>query len=99
MILANDPTYDFSSRIIGMMRDNQCTMVEALLWDFESFGYNASEDYYNHGSAYIESNFLKYLQDNGVNEATRSFYLHVFMGREPDYGLRRINNNAKSKDE
>jgi hypothetical protein len=87
----------YAERIVGMMRDHGCTMVDALLWDFESWGYNAEYDYYNHGIDYVEDSFVKYLKHNNVYNADALFYLDVFMGRRENYALRRINNNAKGE--
>ena len=46
----------FADRILGMMEDNQCTMKEALEWDFESFGFdirNMDRDLLQIGRAHV----------------------------------------------
>ena len=90
-ILEKDHTDAYAERIVGMMRDHNCTMVDVLLWDFESWGHNAELDYYRNGVDYVEDAFVKYLKDNNIYGADAVFYLDVFMGRRDNYTLRRIN--------
>lgn len=92
-IILNDVT--FTNRILGMMVDYEASMGEALLWDYESFGYKVSHIYKSFGEAGIENSFRAYLSQNGVTDSV-DFYTDIFMGRDDDRVLRKMK-SAKSK--
>jgi len=89
----------YAETIIGMMKDYNITMFDALLWDFESYPFvfgNAENVFKNKGAAILESTFRKYLSFNGITEqGDKDFYAGIFMGREKNMELR--NAQARSK--
>lgn len=93
-LILNDNT--FTNRILGMMMDYDASMSDALLWDYEGFGYNIKYIYKNFGEMGVENSFRTYLSNNGVKENVE-FYADIFMGRDDDRILRK-NKNAESKD-
>lgn len=92
-IILNDIT--FTNRILGMMMDHEASMGEALLWDYEGFGYKADYIYEKFGEMGIENSFRTYLSHNGVTDSVE-FYTNIFMGRDDDRVLRKMK-SAKSK--
>lgn len=81
----------FAKVIIGMMKDYNITMFDALLWDFESYPFvfgNAEKIYERSGAAILEATFKKYLTLNGVTaEEDKEFYTDIFMGRKNNMEL------------
>lgn len=82
----------YAEIIVGMMKDYNITMFDALLWDFESYPFafgNAEKIYKQSGAAILESTFRKYLTLNGVTtETDKDFYTDIFMGRKNNMELR-----------
>lgn len=82
----------YTEAIVGMMKDYNITMFDALLWDFESYPFvfgDAEKIFKNSGGAILESIFHKYLTLNGItSEADKNFYAGIFMGRENNMELR-----------
>lgn len=76
----------FNERIIGMMRDNQCTMKEALEWDFEAFEFKLQ----NMDRDLLRDEFVFYLVKNGiaVDSQLVTFYTSIILGGQ-DFGLRK----------
>ena len=76
----------FNERIMGMMVDNQCTMKEALEWDFEAFEFNIQ----NMDRDLLKDEFMFYMFKNGISVDSElvPFYTSVILG-EQDYGLRK----------
>ena len=68
----------FSMRIMGMMQDYQCTMQEALIWDFESFEF----DIRKMGRDLLKDKFQFYLLLNGIdpNSDLIPFYTDIILG-------------------
>ena len=95
-IMLNVDTFD--DRILGMMADYQVSMGEALLWDFESFGFTAALIYDKFGMSGIENRFRTYLLRNGIVGENANFYTGIFIGRDNDRILRRID-DAKGEDQ
>lgn len=95
IILNNDT---FMNRIMGMMIDHQISMSEALLWDFESFGFTTSLVYDKFGMKGVENRFRTYLLRNGLVGGQADFYTDIFLGRENDRVLRRTK-DAESEDQ
>jgi hypothetical protein len=89
----------YAETIVGMMKDYDITMFDALLWDFESYPFvfgNAEKIFKNKGAAILESTFRKYLTLNGItSEADKNFYTGIFMGRENNLELKSA--QARSK--
>jgi hypothetical protein len=88
----------FNDRIFGMMAEYQISMSEALLWDFESFGFTTYEIYDKFGMKGVENRFRTYLLRNGLVGGNADFYADIFLGRENDRVLRRIK-DAESEDQ
>lgn len=83
----------FSERIIGMMKDYNITMFDAMLWDFESFYGDANEMFWKKGKDILEATFGQYLDENGVEQNHQAFYIDIFMGRSENMELK----DAKEK--
>jgi hypothetical protein len=76
----------FANRILDMMEDNNCTMKEALEWDFEAFDF----DIRGMDQDLLEDEFNFYLVKNGVtNQNIIKFYTEVISGQTQDFGLRK----------
>jgi hypothetical protein len=88
----------FNERIFGMMAEYQIPMSEALLWDFESFGFTTIHIYDKFGMKGVENRFRTYLLRNGLVGGNADFYTDIFLGRENDRVLRRVK-NAESEDQ
>lgn len=96
-IVLNSDT--FATRIIDMMAEYQISMSEALLWDFESFGFTATHIYDKFGMKGIENRFRTYLLRNGITGGNADFYTDIFVGRDNDKVLKKVKDNAKSEDQ
>lgn len=82
----------FTDRIFEMMKDNSCTMKEALEWDFEAFDF----DIRGMDADLLEDEFNFYLAKNGVyNREVVAFYTDVMCSKVADYGLRKRKVSAK----
>lgn len=81
----------YVERIFGMMKDYEIDMVEAMLWDFESFGYNAVETYKKRGLGVVELQFEAYLR--GINLIVKDgdvdFFRDMFTGKTENLVLRK----------
>ena len=85
----------FAERIVGMMADYEITMFDALLWDFESFGFDSEQLFKSRGINSLERSFRVYLVKNGIeNVKDEDFYTDIFMGRSNNMGLTK---NAKAE--
>lgn len=75
----------FSTRIMGMMEDYQCTMQEALVWDFDSMIYREM------AAGSIVDEFRSYLTMNGIDLSSEvaAFYADIFLGLQ-NYALRKV---------
>lgn len=77
-----------NERIIGMMIDYNISMVDAMAWDFESFGRSIKELYEIGGEGYVEYEFEHYLWQNHIRKGDNiKFYSDVFMGRRNNFVL------------
>jgi hypothetical protein len=89
----------YAETIVGMMKDYNVTMFDALLWDFESYPFvagNAEKIFANSGAAILESTFRKYLSANGItSDADKEFYTGIFMGRENNMELKNAQTSTK----
>lgn len=83
----------FAERMIGMMKDYNITLFDALLWDFESYYVDATKIYSTHGIRTLENTFIQYLEENGALAGEKSFYTEIFMGRSENMELK----DAKEK--
>lgn len=81
----------YNQRIFGMMMDYQIDMVEAMLWDFESFGFNVTEMFKKHGLQGVETQFdnYMYLINRVVTREDILFYRDIFTGKSENYVLRK----------
>lgn len=95
-IVLNVETFD--DRIIGMMADYQVSMAEALMWDFESFGFTTKHIYDKFGMNGVENRFRTYLLRNGIVGQNADFYTNIFIGRDNDRILKRVD-DAKGEDQ
>jgi hypothetical protein len=81
----------YIERILGMMKDYEIDMVEAMLWDFESFGYNAVQTYKKRGLNAVEVQFEEYLR--GINLIMKDgdirFFRDMFTGKTENLVLRK----------
>ena len=82
-------TETFASRIIGMMADYNITMFDALLWEFEGFGFNAEKIYEKNGLKTLEFRFRNMLTKNGLKEDDQGYYVGIFMGTENNVELKK----------
>lgn len=82
----NDPEKMFNQRIVDMMMDNQCTMREALEWDFESFEF----DIRGMDRDMLKDEFMFYLAKNMIplDSELIPFYTSIILG-DQDFGLRK----------
>ena len=81
-----------------MMAEYQVSMSEALLWDFESFGFTAAVIYDKFGIQGLENRFRTYLLRNGLMGANADLYTDIFLGHENDRVLRKVK-DAKSENQ
>lgn len=74
-----NPESQFHARILGMMKDYQCTMQEALSWDFEGFEF----DMRNMSKELLIDEFHFYLVNNGFDPMSDSitFYTDIILGK------------------
>lgn len=74
------PESQFNTRILGMMKDYQCTMQEALTWDFESFEF----DIRGMSVELLTDEFHFYLVNNGLDPMGDSitFYTNIILGKQ-----------------
>lgn len=82
----------FNERITGMMYDYNTSMSQALLWDFEGFTFTASLIYSKYGMRGLENRFRTYLIRNGIAGKDADFYTNIFLGRDNDRILKRVDN-------
>lgn len=87
----------YAEIIVGMMKDYNITMFDALLWDFEStLLHNAESLYESKGIKALENAFRRYLTDNGIDaEKDKDFYADIFMGRSNNMELGIAKTNSK----
>lgn len=79
----------FNERILGMMREYDIPMSEALWWDFEGFSYDVKIIFENGGWPAIESEFTKYLRQNLIGtQKNLTFYRDVFTGKSKDLAIK-----------
>lgn len=91
-------TESFSERIIGMMNDYDITMFDALLWDFESFGFDLNKIVEGRGVTSLERSFRVYLVKNGIEDSKdEDFFADVFMGRSNNMKLGKNVKDAKEQ--
>jgi hypothetical protein len=85
----------FQSRILGMMRDYEITMGEALCWDYEGFENDIATQL---ADKTLEADFDFYLWQNNVY-ATRlgSLATEVFFGRQQDLIVRPYKGTSPEK--
>ena len=81
----------YTARIIMMMNDYKIDMAEALLWDFESFGYDTSAIYKKHGMKGVKEVFEIYLYriNRVVKDKDISFFRDIFVGESQNIVLRK----------
>jgi hypothetical protein len=87
-----EPTIEvFTKSIITMMIDYELTMFDALLWDFEGFGYETEKLNQVHGALGLEKYFRSYLLKNGIDDRPNiDFYADIFMGRSANLCVKNL---------
>jgi len=83
----------FLEHIFGMMDDNNATLGDVLLWDFESIrGINIPvimQKYGIHADDLIEKEFVEYLRYFDLEESDVLFFTDIIMGRSTDFFIKR----------
>lgn len=84
--MIQDPENVFNKRIMDMMSEYQCTMREALEWDFEGFEF----DLRGMDKDLLKDEFKFYMVKNYIplNSDLIPFYTSIILG-EQDFGLKK----------